>query len=240
MFIPTYGNAFGRGHLFHTALRDPHFFERFPEDQAREAGWASGCPVVERLIDPEQGRGAEPMLKRYSQLTFWFRHIVYLAQDENPALARQLRHPVRRKDDEPAGIFDKSSVPPSFFFEMSPMGTLPGYALPRLMLKQIGETGSRQEATDRMVRGLTLLDGALAKSETPGQLVGVFTDGVTRVGDVEPKDALGCVFPVGWFEEYQSPTMLQDVKQAVSQEAPGLWHYYLHLSPADRAANNIL
>src|SRR5665647_1386375 len=131
---------FGSGSFVY-ALNDPAFEALPVRDQARIVGWADGCPVVDELTDPANPnpqRGPEVMLGRYGEVNAWFSFIARSVEDVNPDLSDQLMTPVTRLISEPAGSYELESVPESYISEMSPMGTLPDDALPRLLVKQLG------------------------------------------------------------------------------------------------------
>ncbi len=135
------GIKFGHGSFVGDIMQpDSGFFDLDAGDQARVLGWADGCPVVKELIDPSNsapGRGPEAMVNRYGEVNFWFGEIGRIVEEVNPALHQQLMTPVGRLSDEPIGKYEPESVPISNFGEIAPMGTLAGFALPRIFIEHL-------------------------------------------------------------------------------------------------------
>ena len=224
---------FGAG-SFVGAMNDPAFDALSDLKQAQIAGWASGCPVVSELTDPanpDPQRGPEAMLGRYGEVNTWFGIITRSVQAVNPDLSDQLMTPVTRLSSEPVGDYELESVPESYLAEMSPMGTLPGYALPRLLVKQLGQ-GSVSVTQARLCRGLEALDQAASEAQTPPELLALFAAGLAAKKDLSSEAILSSAFSNGWFNEHKATTMLTEVKTAFAAKAPELWAIYTGLPTA--------
>ncbi len=227
---------FGTGSFVH-ALNDPAFEALPVREQARIVGWADGCPVVSELTDPanpDPQRGPEAMLGRYGEVNMWFGFITRSVQAVNPDLSDQLMAPVTRLISEPAGSYELESVPESYLAEMSPMGTLPGYALPRLLVKQLGQ-GSVSDTQARLCRGLEALDQAASEARTPAELLALFAAGLLAKQDLSLEAILSSSLSSGWFDEHNATTMLTAVKTAFAVKAPELWAIYVDLPAAAKA-----
>ncbi len=232
---------FGSGSFVGPVLNDPTFYELPVRDQAQIIGWANGCPVVDELTDPqntEPGRGPENMLGRYGKVNFWFGYIARSVGEQNPDLYEQLMTPVERLSSEPVGEYEAGSVPPSYQTHMAPMGTIAGYALPRIFTKQLGEGLPFEESQDRLSRGLHALDQAIPKAKTPAQLLALVAEGLSQA-DVDPLTALSNTLSVGWLKEHNALTMLAEAKKALEENAPTLWSAYSQLSDGEKALHNI-
>lgn len=231
---------FGTGSFVGQVMEDPAFFDLPVRDQARIVGWANSCPVVTELTDPgntNPGRGPEAMLRRYAQVNLWFGFIHRAAGEVKPGLEDQLLAPVARLLDEPAGKYEPESVPPSHRTEMSPMGTLAGYALPRLFLEQLG-TGQgleREEIHGRLMQGLAILDEAIFEAETPLELLASLAEGLTANGQTTSEQAFKHIFSQGWLDEHNARTMMEQFKDVMAYKAPTLWRQYQQLDAADKA-----
>lgn len=227
---------FGTGSFVGQALNEDTFYDLSPMEQARIAGWVDSCPVVEELIDPANpnpGRGPEAMLERYGEANAWFSFITQAVKDVKPELYEQMITPVKRQHNEPLGKYEAGSVPPTHYSEMSPMATLPGYALPRLLIKQIG-SGTIAENQSRLVPGLEILDNAVHRASTPAELLAVFAEGINDVGIVDTETVLASTLSQGWFSEHNARVMLTEVEEALANNSPTLWAAYQHLSAADK------
>lgn len=222
---------FGFGN-FVGVLNNPDFEALPAREQARIVGWADSCPVVNELTNPantDPGRGPEAMLERYGEVNQWFTFIGRVVDDVNPDLFDQLMTPVARFDSEPVGKYEPESVPAFHLIEMSPLGTLPGYALPRLLTKQIGD-GTVEENQTRLFRGLEALDVAASEATNPSELLAIFAREVAAKQDLKAEAILSGSFSKGWFGEHNAVTMLDQVKEAFKVKAPGLWKVYSGLT----------
>lgn len=228
--------SFGSG-SFVAALNDPAFEVLAVRDQAQIVGWADGCPVVNELTDPanpDPQRGPATMLGRYGQVNMWFGFIARTAGEVNVNLSAQLLSPVSRLADEPVGPYEPESVPNTYVTEMAPMATLPGYALPRLLVKQLGN-GTVADTQARLSRGLEALDSAVSKAGTPAELLALFANGLYAQKDISAEVILGSAFSKGWFDEHNASTMLSEIKVAFADKAPELWAVYTTLPVAAKS-----
>jgi len=243
---------FGEGHFIGPAYGNPEFvyvYDSVSPDvpmQAETAAEANGCPVAQELIAE---RGAEAMLKRYASVNFWFVHITEVAAERNVDLYQQLTAHIPRRADEPVGKFEPESVPANYAEEMAPMGTLYGWALPRLLIKQIGDSGHKESA-GRMTRGLTILEQAMDGADDPIQLLARFAEGIAQAGDVPPTEVLQGTLSAGWLEEHNAMSMIDALKAdmyehavaaaALTPDTPTLWGTYLDMGASDRASLGIV
>jgi len=228
----------------------PLFKERYaelgdlsPRDQATLVGYADGCPVTQALTDPanpDPNRGPEKMLDRYGEVNFWFRHIVHTAKEFNPQLAAELQLSVSRQ--EPSGEnFEQASVPPSFYREMAPMGTLWGYAASRILVKQLGGNELPQDESQRRLdTGLAILNSSVAYARSPEGFLALLAEGVARSGDVHPQDILHEALSRGWYGEHHATSMAEDVKGALRLKAPELWAFYESLDEQQKLEAGVL
>lgn len=234
---------FGHGSFIGDISKDPTFFDLPVDEQARIAGWVNGCPVVEELIDrnnPEPGRGPENMLNRYSEINFWFGFIQREVARLNPELHGQFMAPVPRNSGEP-GKYEEISVPTNHTTEMSPMGTLAGYAISRLFIDQLGTDKDlpTEEVQTRLNRALDVLEEAIELALFPNELLAIVSDGISKA-DVKPMDVLKRVLGQGWYEEHKADIMLGQFKYALNRCAPELWNLYESLSPEEKAKNKLV
>jgi hypothetical protein len=238
---------FGTGHFVGYIMADPEaFFELPVRDQARVVGRANGCPVVGELTDPENtapGRGPEAMLRRYSEVNFWFGYICSTVAEVNPDLKRDLTTPAPRLPGERAGKFEVDSVPLTHLGEMAPMGTLAGYALPRLFVEQLGTNRglSRAEVGQRLSRGLEVLRESALEARTPLELLALMAEGLTTPdgGHTTPDQAFKHIFSQGWLGEHNAHSMMAECKRVMAEKAPTLWAKYQALTPAQKSTQNL-
>lgn len=198
-----------------------------PRDLARKLGDVAGCPVVERLTDPENdaaGRGPDAMIERYAEVAFWHGRIVETVREANPELALELTQSVERKegDMEKMYAYDHASIPDDHFERMSPIGTLYGYALPRVLIEAIrgkdGSDDSTDAVQDRLVRALEALDTAAKTSDNPYDLTAKLAGAVAN--DADSDKVLSHVLPIGWLDEHGAQWMFDNMAQALERNAP--------------------
>lgn len=228
--------AFGHGMYIGSVIKDPSFFEASPDEQAQILGWANGCPVVNELIAPDN-RGPETMRDRYGEVNFWFRYVLHEAYEHNLELANKLNLNVKRSD--PAGHFEKESVPQAYEQEMAPMGTLPGYAIPRLLIKQFGNPKAINGGS-RLSRGIEVLEKSVAEADSPAQLLALVAEGLYRAGDLTSTEVLQGTLPMAWLQEHRSLKLLRVTKQALVAYAPTLWNKYAKLTHTELRDNCIV
>ena len=228
---------FGSGNFVGPIMREPAFFDLPVDEQARIVGWAHGCPVVNELISPESGRGPEAMVNRYGQVNFWSGYINSEAERLNPALGRQLKSPVPRLYGEQVGKQETKSVPVMNFIEMSPMGTLTGYALPRILIEQLGINDpnmTQEEVKQRLTTGLDTLEEILPVAQNPLELLALAAEALAQA-DADPERVLSHVLAAGWLEEHNAHTMVEAFKEELADKSPSLWSTYTQLSPEKKA-----
>lgn len=216
------------------------FFDLDSGNQARVLGYADACPVVEELIDPGNtalGRGPDAMVDRYGEVNFWFGEIGRVVAEVNPALYQQLMTPVRRLTDEPIGKYEPESVPESNLTEMAPMGTLAGYALPRVFVEQLQRTEDQDLAThqERLIMALDKLEVAAIYATTPLELLAFFGEGLAGRGQLEASKVLKHALSQGWLEEHNGHTMIDDFKVILGTYTFKLSDFYNGLSEQGKA-----
>src|SRR5258708_2657834 len=76
------------------------------------AAHANACGVARSLIfSSEPAAGPANMLRRYSEVNFWYRQIIGAAESSNPVLAKRLNGPMVRTGGEDIGIHEPESGP---------------------------------------------------------------------------------------------------------------------------------
>jgi len=238
--------GFGVGHFISPVYGDSEFVDIAddPENpnirlQAALAAYTNGCPIARELMDPETGRGPEAMLERYASLNFWFVHITEIAYERNEDLYYRLVTPFPRQPGEPVGRYEPDSVSEDYRDMIPPMGTLYGWALPRLLIKQMGDNESQEETVTRLDRGLSILEQAMDDTEDPMVLLARFAEGISQA-DVEPTEVLRSILSTGWFEEQNALSMIDALRAAMRDHAPTLWNTYSQLGQAERTALDIV
>ena len=223
--------SFGSGHFLNLVEKDIDNLEG--RDLARSLGWAAGCPVVERLTDPENttpGRGPNAMIERYGEVSFWFVHLTDMLEEMNPELAETFSTGAKRELDDVERMiaYDETSIPEDYFDRMEPLGTLAGYALPRVMIEELkyaSQDPNRDDVQARLVKALEAFEVSARNTSSPSELVAKFSEAVTAM-DAYSERVLSHVLAPGWVNEHGATWMYQDMKDALKKHAPNLWRQY--------------
>ena len=229
-----YGRYFGDG----TVLGDQGdtFFDLPNARKVRILGWSHACPVVPDVINYySQGKSLEDGTKlaigRYAECNFIYGVVVETAKRSNEGLYKLLTTSVERKDDEVVGNYIKGFVPKDHDLDMSPLSTLWGYALPRVLLELMGPN----RETVSVVKALNLLDAVVEISTTPEELV-------IRLAEQteDKKTALSHLFSKGVYLEENCEMMAVKMFELMYYEAPELLKTYQGLTSQEKADLEIL
>jgi hypothetical protein len=223
-----YGREFGKG----TLLGDTgiEFFNQPIEQQVREMGWSHACPVIDQVA---KEYGPEWTLHRYAECNFVFGLIAESAKNLNPNLHIQLTHAVGRLPDEPVGVITKFT-PESHKTKMSPLSTPWGYALPRVVIEQMGRgEGNKDRTQTRVLSSLDIIEKAVKNSTNPIELVVKISETVSNT-DADPKAVLSHLLCAGVLQEENCITMFKDIVSEMKKSAPMLTKTYEGMSSEDR------
>lgn len=209
--------------------------------------WHAGCPVPEALIEE---RGADAMADRYGELNQAFFAVVNLVQEVDPNLAQELMAPAERqfmlKDGKKVarriGKYEEGSVPEKYLDEMSPMGTLVGYALPRLFVEDIrsAERLSGDEVPKPYSDTATLLKVAAGHSDNAYGLLAVFAELLAELGHTDVTTILQKTLSQGWYEEHEAREQINAFSLEFKKHAPRLWEAYTRMTVTQRIENGII
>ncbi len=230
------GREFGRGALLGREV--PTFFDKLLAEQVVEMGWSHACPVIDEVA---KEYGPEWTLKRYAECNFVFGLIVESARDLNPELHKQLTVSVPRLEGEkPGKQFKPEFIPDNFYEEMSPLSTPWGYALPRVVIEEMGRGENNKDRTQkRILRALNVVDKAVKSSKTPVELLVRMAEQVSKL-DADPKAVLSHVLANGILVEEGCKTMFDEIKAKIDKSAPTLRKTYDSTIPEERKAEGII
>ena len=215
-----FSREYGKGTLVGKEGRD--FFKKPLDRQVIEMGWSHACPVIDKVVAEY---GAEWTLKRYAECNFVFGLIVNSAKDLNPQLFTQLTTSTERLKNEPVGVFTEHT-PESHRTEMAPMATPWGYALPRVVIEQMGRgEGNKDRSPERMAKALGIVKDAVKSSHSPIDLVVKLSEEVSK-GEADPKVVLAHLLSAGVLEEENCLTMFKDLIAKMRESAPTLTKVY--------------
>ncbi|MBU1327133.1 hypothetical protein KKB64_04685 [Patescibacteria group bacterium] len=243
-----YGREFGKGTLLGDKGDD--FFQKPIEQQVKEMGWSHACPVVDEVIkhygdqwvkthteasptDIRQG-GAELARGRYAECNFVFGLIADTARELNKPLYEKLTRPVTRLENEPDGDHGLEFVPGSHLRQMSPMSTPIGYALPRVVIEQMGRGEKNINRTpERMHKALEVIEEVVKDSKTPIELTIRLSEEVSQM-DADPKNVLYLLLSADILGEENCVTMFRDMVAEMRKSAPTLTRVYDEMSSAEK------
>lgn len=236
---------FGKGTLL--GDRGDDFFQKPIEQQVKELGWSHACPVVDDVIrdygdewlkthkgasdkDVRQ-KGAELTRERYAECNFVFGLIVNTARELNKPLYEELIRPVPRLADELDGILATRFIPDSHLQEMSPLSTPMGYALPRVVIEQMGRGAERNQ--ERTQKALNLIEDAVKTSVSPIELTIKLSEGVSKM-DADSRKVLYHLFSAGILREENCASLFKAMIAEMRQSAPTLTKVYDAMSSQEK------
>lgn len=225
------------------------FLELPLEEQVLRLGWSHACPVVEDVIQaygnawakdhpnalPSEIReqGLLMTRARYAECNFVFGLVLESARKLNPALFEQLESPVERLPGELFGIPDSKFVPDSTKKMMAPLSTLWGYALPRVIIEEMGRGENNKFRTPgRMLKSLNMIDQAVKSSKDPIVLVVKLAEMAAK-NEGDPKEILSHLLSAGILKEENCKTMFKEVVKTMHKRAKILSKVYDLLSPEE-------
>jgi len=230
----------GREFGFGTFLGDlgEGFVDKSINEQVLEMGWSHACPVVDEVA---KEYGPEWTLKRYAECNFVFGLVAEAARDINPKLHKLLTTSVPRLENElPGRNFKPELIPESFAKKMSPLSTPWGYAIPRVIIEEMGRGKNNSDRTpERILKALNLVDKAVESSETPIELLVNLSESVSKL-DADPKAVLSHTLALGIPQEEGCKIMFNEIKQRIDKSAPTLRKAYNAMQPEERNKEGII
>lgn len=214
-----YGRKFGNSRFLGD---DPSILDESPEGLLKIFSWSQACPDPEAAVEVF---GLDWIIRRYAECNFWTGWIKKQTEKINPSLAEMLNKPVKRPKNMTAGKYNKLYVPGSYEDEISPMSTIWGYALSRVLIEQFGRGDQRTQ--ERVFKGLNIVDKVIKKSKTPAELLARLANEVVKA-DVKAEAVLGHVFAVE-MEAEGKLFLLKEMVKEIKTHAPNLWKKYLSL-----------
>lgn len=232
-----FGRDFGTGTLLGDA--GIHFFQEPVEKQVYEMGWSHACPVVDRVVQKYEPEWA---VRRYAECNFIFGLVVESAKDLNPKLAKLLEKPTKRiKYEEPGeGNYNPDLVPESFHSEMAPLSTPWGYAIPRVLIEQMGRGDNNKDRTqEKMLKALNLIDKSVKTSHTPIELLVKLAESVANL-DANPETVLYHTLSVDILREEGCRNLFGEIMRKIDKHAPTLRKTYNSMTPQERDEKEII
>ncbi len=201
----------------------------------RMLAWSEGCPVRHKVV---RRLGILGAVERYGEVIF-ARQLVYEAARRKPRLYQELRNNWWRHVDESVGEYEENSVPKLHRLIITPNNTPWGYALPRLLLVQMGAQSER--SSQRFLQGLNILDKAVADATSPYELVAGFAEGVARSKRFSGADqdrhldqVLRATLSAGYLREENVTAMCSQLLRVLHEKSPVFWERYQALDPTSR------
>jgi len=234
---------FGSGRVVSQVIAHPNYENLTPTEQAERLGRAVGCPVVQKLLRPETGRGGpEGMRDRYLEVGLWFGHMVHATEEVNPDLARQLLTSVVRRKGELMGDHESESVPVNYDRIIPPTETLVGYSLPRLLIEMHDHSASRYprlSPADHLIHMWGVVQDAAAQADNPSKLMALCAKSAAEQG-MESTDILQTILPTGWVVEHNGHYMVNQFKNMLCEDVPELWATYIGMDKGTQSALKII
>lgn len=205
---------------------------------ALRLGWSHGCPVAKALIGIDSD-GYERMARRYSDCNQVFYNLFTASLRRNPQLAYNLMNYSKRPGDEPVGRHDPLSVPESHKTLISPMGGIPGFAIPRLLLYRISRYPTTNNRGQDIIQSVTLQDIHIMSSQTPDQLLAAVAGALSTDPHLEREYLLFYTLPQCILDESNCHSAFTRLAQVLIEKAPDLCKCYGELTRNQRKALEI-
>ena len=241
---------FGQGTFL--GIDGDRFLDLSLYQQAKQLGWSHACLEVDEVIKeyarvwlathPQEytnykqamEKGADLARRRYAECNVVYGLIVEAARKFNPNLYLDLTLSVSRQPNEPDGVHSQKLIPSSHAEKMSPLSTPIGYALPRVIIEQMGRGENNKHRTDkRMLKALNIIDKMVKKAKNPTELVIMLADAFVRE-DADPKDVLYHLLPANILREENCPSLFHNLIETMEKLSPKLRNLYKSISSQDR------
>ncbi|MFZ1812681.1 MAG: hypothetical protein WAU02_04185 [Candidatus Saccharimonadales bacterium] len=198
--------------------------------KARAEGWACGCPIVQQLIE---SRGAEAMLQRYSEVNSMHSSVMTEVKRHNPQLFTQMNVPATRLPEELPLLYEDESVPANYKEELPVIGSLVGYAMPRVMLELVSQPNA-----DDTQNSLGAINDAIHSVRDPYELLARISN-IAYSRGVTPERIFHHVFIEGWLDEHTATSMMKKAAAAFRDYTPDLFERYVTLTPDEWQAQEL-
>lgn len=224
---------FGRGRI----PGENNFFPNLDlEDRVRVAGMLNACPVPNLMIETFS---LEWIIDRYTECNLVGYVIEEKARELNPGLYDKMTTDTDRLAAEIPENFELEAVPTDYQEVLRCGASAVGYAASRILIEQFGrEEGPWKIGSQRVKRGYELLEEALRESVEPTEFIVRLADLVTD-HDADTNAVLGHLLAVELTEE-SLYSQIHEIGDQMRRNAPGLWEYYLSLTPEQREEVGIL
>lgn len=230
--IERNGRNFGGATLIGDHADDYGFFDKDIRGKSLDMGWSHACVIAAELTNPNHPTlGPDLMLKRYGETNFWFGYILAESAKFNPQIFANLNQSIPRKEGEPVGIFEVTSVPLAHLTKMFPMSRIYGYALPRVHIEAMGRGEARNQ--ERALRAIQALDEAVGESSSPAELLAVLSEKSLEFG-ADAKKILSHILPSGVLNEENCLTDYQEIAEQLKLKAPTIWKVYASMTTQEK------
>lgn len=189
-------------------------------------------PENNNLPEPDSSEiekhGIQKTRRRYDECDYVTGDIISKVRASGPAkseLLKGLTVSKPRNVGELVGYYETGTIPRSHKKRVSPRSSQVGFALARVLIEQFGwgDDISDQRTWERYEKGLDILDEAIAKAETPIQLLAILAELVTSPdAQAKPNKVLGHIFETAIQEEENNYSEIAEIRLAISEFAPNL------------------
>ncbi|OGG07283.1 hypothetical protein A2872_01605 [Candidatus Gottesmanbacteria bacterium RIFCSPHIGHO2_01_FULL_42_12] len=223
-----FGRTFGGNTLLGNGGDD--FFDKTPENQAMEIGWAEGCPVPTSVV---ANRGPETSAKRYGEIIMARQLIWESARFNNLDLFTELTKDVDRLlPGEPAGTYEPGNVPGSHPEEIIANNTHWGFALPRILIVAYGKKDEGRG--NRVMVALQTVDDVMKRHfDSPHEFMAVLAESLIGLG-VDKDQILRNILSAGYLQENNTYTSYQLLVTEMMNHSPELIERYKQLTQEEK------
>lgn len=123
---------------------------------------------------------------------------------------------------------------------MSPLTTPWGYALPRIIIEEMGRGENNKDRTQkRLLKSLRVIEKTVKTSKTPIELLVKMAEEVSKL-DANPKAVLSHVLSADILQEEGCKTIFYEIKHKIDESAPILRKTYDSMSSDELTAEGII
>jgi len=212
---------------------DPEVMKLSPRERLFVSAWRHACPVPGKVSEKYSIPWARG---RYDECNF-VTGLIWDLAGYKKSLRAQLTSSTLRLQEEPVGVYEKGRVPESHNNQMSALSTLTGYALPRVLIEEMGV--GENKTIDRYIKALELAQEAISQSTFPVELLVKLSEKVAQSRG-NPTTILSHILVAGILKEENNREEYKKVVDALEKHAPILWQHYLSLDSDQRKEAGII
>lgn len=197
------------------------------------------CPIPEAVAKYYAATGVDGHLagfNRYNECNIITARLWHLVADRNPALYHKLTSWKNRNVNEPVGHFENGRVPQEHLSELSPLSTIFGYAISRIIIEIMNFNKKEGFSQENVWK---LLPTYIDRTDDPEKLLALLSNYAISIG-VSPTIVFHHIFAQGIMDEECTSNDFRALRDALNGVDPNVMKIYGDLNSDVRARNGIL